>query len=79
MNKSGVVNKPYKSTYPHVSTVNFWWQHGYFPNTVEAIGAFKLAHEQGKDGLGRSVSEWMGLTEEEFADWMRNNKLPERK
>lgn len=59
-----------------VSPVGYWWKHGHY--TVEqAQGAFALAYQQGMDGMGRSVSQWMGITEEELGDWIRDKRLPQ--
>jgi len=62
-----------------VSPVSFWYKNGHFSNEEEAMGAFKLAYQQGLDGMGRSIQEWMGLSEKEFDNWMRNNSLPRLK
>lgn len=53
----------------NVSTVAWWYQKGLFRNEDEAMGAFKLAYQQGMDGLGPSVEAWIG------ADW-REGQLP---
>lgn len=60
----------------HVTTVTEWYRHGHFDNEDEARGAFKLAHQQALDGMGASHNEWMGLTEEERAEWHRHDTLP---
>jgi hypothetical protein len=26
--------------------------------------------------MGRSIHEWMGLTEKEYAEWLKNEELP---
>lgn len=58
-------------------TVAAWYQCGHFRNDEQARGAFELAYQQGMDGAGRSVREHMGLTDEEFCAWMRDqNWLP---
>lgn len=64
---------------PHmnqVSSVAYWYKQGHFSNEDEAMGAFRLAYQQGLDGMGKSIQEWMGLSKEEFGAWMRNNALP---
>ena len=48
----------------------------YFENEDQARGAFILANVQGLDGLGKSIHEWMGYSEEEYNEWSRNWKLP---
>lgn len=59
-----------------VSTVAYWYKHGYFANDDEARGAFRLAYQQGLDGMGKSIQKWMGLSDQEFDAWMRDNSLP---
>ena len=59
-----------------VSPVMYWYREDYFDNDDEARGAFRLAYQQGMDGMGRSVQEWMGLTDEEYDSWMRSDSLP---
>lgn len=59
-----------------VSPVAYWYRHGHFQNQDEARGAFRLAYQQGMDGLGMSVPHWMGITEAEYAAWMRDDTLP---
>ncbi|MDO8989888.1 MAG: hypothetical protein Q7U91_09665 [Sideroxyarcus sp.] len=59
-----------------VSPVAYWYKNGHFRNEDEAKGAFRLAYQQGMDGLGKSIQEWMGLTDKEFDAWMRNDSLP---
>jgi hypothetical protein len=54
-----------------VTTVASWLRNGHFANADEARGAFKLAHQQGLDGMGPSIQEWMGLSDSEFDAWMR--------
>lgn len=61
-----------------VSPVSYWYKHGHFKNKDEARGAFKLAYQQGLDGTGKSIREWMGLKEEEFESFMRSDALPKR-
>jgi hypothetical protein len=61
-----------------VSTAAYWYRHGHFENDDQARGAFELAYQQGMDGMGTSVQEWMGLTEEEFGAWMRHGSLPNK-
>ena len=62
-----------------LTTVVEWWRHGHFDSVIEATGAFKLAYQQGLDGCGRSVQEWMGLNEDEFTAWMLDGALPPRR
>ena len=59
-----------------VSSARFWWEAEHFDSSAEARGAFKLAYQQGMDGMGRSPREWMGLDEKAFDAWMRNGALP---
>ena len=59
-----------------VSPVMYWYKAGHFKNEDEAQGAFKLAHQQGLDGMGKSIHEWMGLTVEEYGEWYSKNTLP---
>ena len=59
-----------------VSPAMYWYQHGHFKNDDEARGAFRLAYQQGMDGMGASVHEWMGLTEDQYDAWMRDETLP---
>lgn len=58
------------------SSVAFWYRNEQFKNEDEARGAFRLAYQQGMDGMGKSVQDWMGLTKEEFDAWMRSDALP---
>jgi len=62
-----------------VSPAMYWYRHGHFRSDDEARGAFRLAHQQGLDGLGPSTQAWMGMTDEEFAAWMREDALPPMK
>ncbi len=62
-----------------VSTAKFWQKNGHFKNEDEARGAFRLAYQQGLDGMGKSIAEWMGLTSEEFDLWMKRESVPKRK
>lgn len=59
-----------------VSPVSYWYKNGYFESDEEAHGAFRLAYQQGLDGMGNSIAEWMGLSNEEYNAWMRNYELP---
>lgn len=61
-----------------VSPVMYWYRAGHFKNDDEAQGAFKLAHQQGLDGMGKSIREWMGMTEEEYSTWYGKDILPVR-
>jgi len=63
-----------------ITSVRKWFKAGLFANRDEALGAFKLAHQQALDGLGPSHHEWMGFTsEKEFHAWMRDETLPTRR
>lgn len=62
-----------------VSTVADWYHGGQFANDDEARGAFRLAYQQGLDGMGASIAKWMGLTDEEYDAWMLNDSLPKKK
>lgn len=62
-----------------VAPVAHWYKYGHFKNEERAQGAFEIAYQQGMDGMGASVSTWMGLTEEEFDTWMRNGTLPSKR
>jgi len=62
--------------FSEMTTAKSWWMRGHFDNPAEARGAFKLAHQQGLDGMGKGVAHWMGLTESEFSVYMRKSKLP---
>lgn len=62
-----------------VSTARSWHRAGHFANEDEARGAFKLAYQQGLDGMGKSIAEWMGLTTTEYDAWMRDDALPRGK
>ncbi len=64
------------STMKQVSPVMYWYKNHHFKNDDEARGAFKLAYQQGLDGMGKSISEWMGLTPEQYDAWMRDDSLP---
>lgn len=62
-----------------VSPASYWYRSGHFKNDDEARGAFKLAYQQGMDGMGKTVREWMGMSFEEFDSWMCNETLPPKK
>lgn len=62
----------------NVTSVGQWYKLGHFESDEEAQGAFKLAYQQALDGMGKSIRQWMGLTEEEFNNWYRNDALPAR-
>lgn len=64
------------SGFHQVSHAKYWFRYGHFKNEDEARGAFRLAYQQGLDGMGKSIAKWMGLTEREFASWMRDDSLP---
>lgn len=59
-----------------VTPVATLYRNDVFENEEQARGAFELAHQQGLDGMGPSVAEWMGLTSEEFGEWMARGALP---
>ena len=59
-----------------VSTAMYWYKGGQFRSEEEARGAFRLAYQQGMDGMGVSVRDWMGLTEPQFNAWMSADTLP---
>ena len=61
-----------------VSPASYWYKHGHFKNKDEARGAFKLAYQQGMDGMGKSVQKWMGMTAEEFDSFMRHDAIPKK-
>lgn len=60
----------------NVENVMFWYKAGHFKNADEAQGAFKFAHQQYFDGMGNAPAEWMGMTQEEYDAWYRNDTLP---
>lgn len=59
-----------------VVSVTGLYRGGFFRTEEAAMGAFNLACQQGLDGMGKSVGEWMGLTEAEYDNWMRDKALP---
>ena len=61
-----------------VSPAAYWYKYGHFKNEDEARGAFRLAYQQGMDGMGKSIAQWMGLTNKEYDLWMRNDAIPSR-
>lgn len=61
-----------------VSPASYWYKHGHFKNKDEVRGAFKLAYQQGMDGMGKSVQEWMGMNAEEFDSFMRHDAIPKK-
>jgi hypothetical protein len=62
-----------------VTSVGVWYREGHFETEEEARGAFKLAYQQGLDGMGKSIAAWMGLTDQEYDAWMREDALPPKK
>jgi hypothetical protein len=54
----------------------YWLKNGLFKDECEARGAFRLAHQQALDGMGTSIPEWMGLTAEQFDNWIKDGSLP---
>lgn len=67
------------SSHLQVSPVSHWYQIGHFKNEDEARGAFKLAYQQGLDGMGKSIPDWMGLNEDEINCWLGSQRLPDKK
>jgi transcriptional regulator with XRE-family HTH domain len=61
-----------------VSSVMYWYKDGHFKTEDEARGAFMLAYQQGLDGMGKSIRQWMGLTTEQYDAWLRDDSLPPR-
>lgn len=59
-----------------VTSVTAWYRAGHFKSSEAAKGAFELAYQQAMDGMGKSIQSWMGMTEAEFNEWMRNKALP---
>jgi hypothetical protein len=59
-----------------VTPVSWWYRKGAFKSDDEARGAFRLAYVQALDGMGTGIAQWMGLTDSEAAEWMRNERLP---
>jgi hypothetical protein len=64
--------------FSQVTAVGTWYKAGHFASEEAARGAFELAYQQGLDGMGQSIQEWMGLTEAEYDEWMRSQALPSR-
>lgn len=62
-----------------VLTVTEWYRADYFNTESEARGAFRLAYQQGLDGMGSSIHEWMGMTGEEYNAWMSRDVLPPKR
>jgi hypothetical protein len=62
-----------------VSPVAYWYKAGHFETEEAARGAFELAYQQGMDGMGKSVEEWMGLSDTEYTAWRQDGSLPKRK
>lgn len=62
-----------------VVSVTGLYRADFFRTEEAAMGAFKLACQQGLDGMGKSIGEWMGLTEAEYDAWMRDQTLPPMK
>lgn len=58
-----------------VCTVAYLYRAGAYTQE-QAQGAFELAYQQGRDGMGASIAAWMGLTDAEFDAWMRHRVLP---
>ena len=66
------------SGFHQVCPVAYWYRDGHFKNEDEAMGAFTLAYQQGLDGMGKSISKWMGLSKTDFNSWMKDGSLPRR-
>jgi hypothetical protein len=62
-----------------VIAVTDLYRSGHFEGEDEARGAFKLAYQQGLDGMGDSIAAWMGMTSAEFDAWMRSSSLPAKR
>lgn len=62
-----------------VSSVTSWYRADHFKSEEAAAGAFELAYQQAMDGMGKSIESWMGMTEAEFNEWIRNKTLPAKK
>ena len=62
-----------------VSPARYWYDAGHFRNEDEARGAFRLAYQQGLDGMGTSTAEWMGMNSAEFNAWMQSDAVPARR
>lgn len=62
-----------------VTSVTSWYRGGHFISEEAAKGAFELAYQQGMDGMGKSLASWMGMTDTEYDQWMRNKTLPSKK
>ncbi len=61
-----------------VNTPRFYYDNGHYPTPEAAIAAFRLAHQQWLDGLGQGCThqQWLGLTVQEFSNWVRGYSLP---
>lgn len=62
-----------------VVSVTSLYRADFFRTEEAAMGAFQLACQQGLDGMGKSIGEWMGMTEAEYDNWMRDKALPPMK
>jgi len=49
-----------------------------FDNDEQVQGALKLAYQQYMDGCGKSVMHWIGITEDELAEWQSTGELPKK-
>jgi hypothetical protein len=63
-------------SFTDVISVTSLYRARFFKSDEAAMGAFELACQQGLNGMGKSIGEWMGMTEAEYDDWMREKKLP---
>jgi hypothetical protein len=53
-------------------------QSAVFENEEQVKGALTLANQQYLDGLGDSFKDWVGITDDERAAWMRaDHELPQ--
>jgi len=62
-----------------VTSVSDWYKNNHFDSDEAAKGAFDLAYQQALDGMGKSIREWMGLSEDEFSAWYGNGILPQKR
>lgn len=60
-------------------TVTELYRAGMFNSEAEARGAFELAYQQAMDGMGRSISSWMGMTKGELVEYIRDDILPPKR
>ncbi len=60
----------------NLPTVTEWYRAGHFANEAQAMGAFKLAHQQAVDGMGANPADWMGMDPTEYRAWLERDELP---